>query len=99
MDWYVWECIFCSLCMRLCVSSAAHYAQCTFGFSVRAVLAAYGGDVRVVGCRFSSPVYPGDVLETRMWKEGPGLVLFDVRVGNSVVLSDGVCRFQQTAKL
>lgn len=74
--------------------------QCTFGFSVRAVVAAYGGaPVRVVGCRFSSPVYPGDVLETRMWKEGPGLVLFDVRVGTTTVLSDGVCRFQHAAKL
>ena len=47
----------------------------TFGFAARAVLAAVGGSqpgaLRYFGVRFSSPVKPGDALETSIWEVGP----------------------------
>ena len=49
----------------------------TFGFAARAVIAtAGGGDPRTLtlfGVRFTSPVRPGDALETKIWEvEGAG---------------------------
>ena len=75
------------------------HGLCTFGYAVRAVLGAFGCDARALGCRFSSPVMPGDSLETRMWREGPELVLFEVWVGSKRVLSGGVCKCQAVAKM
>lgn len=48
----------------------------TFGFGARAVLEAVGGNkpdaLKYFGVRFSSPVKPGDALETSIWDVGPG---------------------------
>ncbi|GJE93154.1 peroxisomal dehydratase [Phanerochaete sordida] len=48
----------------------------TFGFAARAVLSAVGGgrpdSLRYFAVRFSSPVKPGDALETSIWEIGPG---------------------------
>lgn len=48
----------------------------TFGFAARAVLAQVGGNdpnaLRFFGVRFTSPVRPGDALETSIWEVGPG---------------------------
>jgi peroxisomal enoyl-CoA hydratase 2 len=48
----------------------------TFGFGARAVLSALApGDpsaLKFYGLRFTSPVKPGDALETRIWELGPG---------------------------
>jgi peroxisomal enoyl-CoA hydratase 2 len=48
----------------------------TFGFAARAVLSAIGGNrpesLKYFGVRFSSPVKPGDALETLIWEVGLG---------------------------
>ncbi|KAJ7337648.1 peroxisomal dehydratase [Mycena albidolilacea] len=48
----------------------------TFGFGARALIKAVGGgDPRSLiffGVRFTSPVKPGDALETEAWEVGPG---------------------------
>lgn len=48
----------------------------TFGFAARAVIKAVGRNdsksLRFFGVRFTSPVKPGDKLETQIWEVGPG---------------------------
>lgn len=48
----------------------------TFGFAARAVTSAVGGGkpdaLKYFGVRFTSPVKPGDALETSIWEVGPG---------------------------
>ncbi|KNC83628.1 hypothetical protein SARC_04127 [Sphaeroforma arctica JP610] len=47
------------------------HGLCTLGFAVRAVLKTYcdndSSKFKTVRVRWSAPVFPGDVLETRMW--------------------------------
>ncbi|KAJ7866600.1 peroxisomal dehydratase [Mycena olivaceomarginata] len=48
----------------------------TFGFGARALIKAVGGgdprSLKFFGVRFTSPVKPGDALETEAWEVGPG---------------------------
>jgi acyl dehydratase len=48
----------------------------TFGFGARALIKAIGGgdprSLKFFGVRFTSPVKPGDALETEAWEVGPG---------------------------
>lgn len=48
----------------------------TYGFAARAVLSQVGGNdanaLKFFGVRFTSPVRPGDALETSIWEVGPG---------------------------
>lgn len=48
----------------------------TLGFAARAVINAVGGgdptSLRLFGVRFTSPVKPGDALETSVWEVGSG---------------------------
>ncbi|KAF5389617.1 hypothetical protein D9757_004217 [Collybiopsis confluens] len=48
----------------------------SFGFAARAVVKVIGGNksdsLKFFGVRFSSPVKPGDALETQIWEVGPG---------------------------
>ncbi|KAJ3764033.1 peroxisomal dehydratase [Lentinula raphanica] len=48
----------------------------TFGFAARALLKTVGGNqpdaLKFFGVRFTSPVKPGDALETQIWKVGSG---------------------------
>ncbi|EJD01869.1 peroxisomal dehydratase [Fomitiporia mediterranea MF3/22] len=52
------------------------HGLCTYGFAARAVLAQVGGNqpssLRFFGGRFTSPVRPGDTLETSIWEVGTG---------------------------
>jgi acyl dehydratase len=72
------------------------HGRCTAGIACRAILKTIcdydytlitGFDVR-----FSSPVYPGDVLTTDMWQDR-NIVSFrcSVRARNTVVLNNGKC--------
>ncbi|KIP02808.1 hypothetical protein PHLGIDRAFT_95571 [Phlebiopsis gigantea 11061_1 CR5-6] len=81
----------------------------TFGFGARAVLAAVGGNrpeaLKYFGVRFSSPVKPGDALETAIWEVGPGprgttevaFVTTDLDSGK-VCLAAGVAYVDKAAK-
>ncbi|KAG8723223.1 hypothetical protein FRC09_004205 [Ceratobasidium sp. 395] len=44
----------------------------SYGFAARAVLKSVPGELKAFGVRFTSPVRPGDVLETSVWEMGPG---------------------------
>ncbi|KAJ7448274.1 peroxisomal dehydratase [Mycena galericulata] len=48
----------------------------TFGFAARGLIKAVGGNdprsLKFFGVRFTSPVKPGDALETQAWEVGPG---------------------------
>jgi peroxisomal enoyl-CoA hydratase 2 len=47
----------------------------TFGFSARAVVSSIGGNdpnsLKFFGVRFTSPVKPGNEIETSIWEIGP----------------------------
>ena len=73
----------------------------TFGFAARAVLKTVGDNdpnsLKFFGVRFTSPVKPGDRLETSLWEvgEGPnGIVELAFQTKNTatgkVVLGNGV---------
>lgn len=68
------------------------HGLCTFGHCADLLLGALcDGDsrrFRTIKVRFSSPVYPGDKLQLRAWHDGDGRVLFEVRVGEKVVVSN-----------
>lgn len=72
------------------------HGLCTFGFAGRAVVrGACGNDVgrlREFGCRFSAPVFPGEMITTRGWRMGDGLYLLQVSTGRGDVLSQAYAR-------
>ncbi|THH27102.1 hypothetical protein EUX98_g7090 [Antrodiella citrinella] len=82
----------------------------SYGFAARAVVSAVGGgspsSLVYFGARFSSPVKPGDALETRVWEVGKGgvegtvEVVFEVRDLNSgkVCLSNGSAWVRKSAE-
>jgi acyl dehydratase len=72
------------------------HGLCTYGFACRAVLQAYcdydPGRIRAFDVRFASPVYPGETIVTRMWKDG-GVVSFECSVTERdvTVIRNGRC--------
>lgn len=69
------------------------HGLCTFGVAGRALLRHLGPDrdLAYLSCRFTSPVYPGDRLVTRLWQGADGSVAFDVTVPErkAVAIKDG----------
>ncbi|CAG8594438.1 4400_t:CDS:2 [Acaulospora colombiana] len=59
------------------------HGMCTFGISGKHVLQKYGNNdsnvFKSIKCRLASPVFPGETLETQMWKEG-SKIIFQTRV-------------------
>ena len=67
---------------------------CTLAFAVRAVCEAADIDdpsaLRRIAARFSSPVFPGDTLTTRVWQMEPGVYGYEATCGEDrVVIKDG----------
>nr|MCU0921372.1 3-alpha,7-alpha,12-alpha-trihydroxy-5-beta-cholest-24-enoyl-CoA hydratase [Burkholderiaceae bacterium] len=74
------------------------HGLCSFGVSGVALLKTLCGwdpaRLQEIGCRFSSPVYPGETLRVEMWALGGGRHAFRTRVveRDTVVLSHGSAR-------
>ena len=68
------------------------HGLCTYGHCAQALLGALadGDAARFVSqrLRFSAPVFPGEALLIQAWHEGPGSALFEVRVGERVVVNN-----------
>src|SRR4029453_8472813 len=74
------------------------HGLCTYGFTGRALLHTLcEGDparFRSMSGRFSSPVFPGEALTVRMWREGEGKAVFQtVGPDGRVVLDAGSLGF------
>ena len=74
------------------------YGLGSYGVACRALVSALcDGDVARFGhmeARFSKPVYPGDRLETRLWRTDDGAVFQTWANGERLVLDRGVFRFR-----
>jgi len=81
----------------------------TFGFAARAIIKTVGGNdpksLRFFGVRFTSPVKPGDKLETQIWEVGAGPegtteVTFVTKNLNSgkIVLGGGIAYVRKPAQ-
>lgn len=73
------------------------HGLCTYGHCAQWLLGALcGGDpARLLGqrLRFASPVLPGDGLTLQGWHDGPGRLLFEVLVGERVVVSNALFEY------
>lgn len=72
------------------------HGLCTYGITCRAVLASFADHdptrIRAHDVRFSAPVFPGETVTTRMWRDG-NVISFDAVVAarNAVVIRNGRC--------
>ena len=72
------------------------HGLCTYGIACRALLHACcdydPARIRSFDVRFASPVYPGETIVTRLWKDGP-VVSFECEVAerSAIVLRGGRC--------
>ena len=75
------------------------HGLCTFGHCSQTLLGELcDGDssrFRKIKVRFSRPVYPGDDIEIRAWKETPGRVIFEAAVGETVVVSNAYFEYSE----
>jgi acyl dehydratase len=68
----------------------------SYGMAALAVAAANGRapvDVTAVQCRFSGVVFPGDLIDFKIWK-GEGKAMFQAFVGDRKVLDQGLVAFE-----
>lgn len=76
------------------------HGLCTYGVAGRAVLKALCNNeperLKRLDVRFSSPVFPGETIETEIWREGEGRAAFRSRVRERdvLVLNNGYVEFQ-----
>lgn len=75
------------------------HGLCTYGIAGRAIMqACAGGDparIASLDARFSSPVYPGETVTTRIWRDGLE-VAFECVIANraATVIRSGACRLR-----
>ncbi len=73
------------------------HGLCTFGHCadllLKTICGARSDRFKTIKVRFSAPVYPGDRLTLSAWKDGSNKVLFDVKVGDTVVISNAYFEF------
>ena len=92
-------------CCRHLLTLQTVTGLCTLGYAVRAVLLRLcdGDAARVtrVRVRFSGVVFPGDTLETSLWRDGPLRVAFQARTleRGKPALSGGVLELAPPARL
>lgn len=66
----------------------------TYGHACRAIMRSRGlqAFMRMMDCRFTAPVYPGETLAIALWHDGP-VTSFRATAGERVVLDNGVAEF------
>jgi acyl dehydratase len=73
------------------------HGLCTYGFTGRALLHALCGsdtkNFKHIAGRFASPVIPGEALTIDAWVIGDGEAVFTTRVGDRVVIDQGLLQF------
>lgn len=75
------------------------HGLCTYGIAGRAIMRACAGNdpARIAGldARFSSPVYPGETVTTRIWRDGAAVSFECVVAERGVtVIQNGACRLR-----
>jgi len=72
------------------------HGLCTYGFTCRAVLEAFcefdPDRIASHQARFSAPVYPGETLRVRLWREDDKIIAFeaDAKERNVTVIRNGM---------
>ncbi|MCB0951013.1 MAG: MaoC family dehydratase, partial [Mycobacterium sp.] len=79
------------------------HGLCTYGVAGRALVADLGGGdaskITAISARFTSPVFPGDVLTTSIWRLEAGRAVFRTEAANPdgsevrLVLDDGAVEY------
>ncbi|OMH82610.1 Peroxisomal hydratase-dehydrogenase-epimerase [Zancudomyces culisetae] len=83
------------------------HGLCSMGHAARHVVNTMaqkdGRKLKAIKVRFSSPVFPGETIETSMWIDSanPKVVLFNARVieRNVQVIANGIAEFSEPAKV
>ena len=77
------------------------HGLCVYGYAARAVLKQYAANnadhLKSIQARFSRHVFPGETVETEMWRESETVIYFRSRAleRDEVVLSNGVATLHQ----
>lgn len=75
------------------------HGLCTYGIAARAILRACCGNdparLESIAARFSAPVFPGETVTTRVWRDGAA-VAFECLVAErgATVIRSGACRLR-----
>lgn len=75
------------------------HGLCTYGIACRAIMRACAGNdparIAALDARFSAPVYPGETVTTRIWRDGDAVSFECVVAERGVtVIRNGACRLR-----